>query len=110
MRYNLEKKNSAGHDGISNKLSKIVTSVVIVHLAKLIRACKFFPVCLKIAKIIPLHKDGNCEEMQKILTTEFGFRSNHLCAHAITSVKEMMQSVIDSQKIGFARFTDYKKA
>ena len=60
----LESKSSAGHDGISNKLLNFVASVVSCYAAKLINWSiqeGFFPVCLKTAEVIRLHKDGNYE-------------------------------------------------
>ena len=55
----IKNKSTAGHDGISNELLKLVASVVSYHVAKLINRSiqeGFFQVCLKTAKIIPLHK------------------------------------------------------
>ena len=65
----LENKSTAGHDGISNKLLKLVASVVSYHVAKLINRSiqeGFFPVCLKAAKVIPLHKNEILKTLQTI--------------------------------------------
>ena len=65
----LENKNTTGHDGISNKLSKLVASVVSYHVAKLINRSiqeGFIPVCLKTAKIIPLQKKEILKTLQTI--------------------------------------------
>ena len=70
----LENKSTAGHDGISNKLLKLVASVVSYHVAKLInRSIRegFFPVCLKTAKIIPLHKMEILKALQIINQSVF---------------------------------------
>ena len=60
----LANKSTAGHDGITNKLLKLVASVVSYHVAKLINGSieeGFFPFCLKTAKVIPIHKKRNFE-------------------------------------------------
>ena len=101
----------------------------------------FFPVCLKTAKLIPLHKNGNFKNtsnyrpirlwsslskvFENFLNTrmveflkkhqlfsneQFGFRPKRSCSHAIASVTELMQNVIESHQTGFACFIDFQKA
>ena len=60
----LKTKYSAGHDGISLKFLKIVASAIINPLTLIINqslATGIFPDSLKIAKVIPLYKQGKSE-------------------------------------------------
>ena len=60
----LKTKYSTGHDGISLKFLKIVASAIINPLTLIINqslATGIFPDSLKIAKVIPLYKQGKSE-------------------------------------------------
>ena len=59
---NLENKNSSGHDGISNKLLKLIGHVLCKSLTLIINqmlTSGIFPDAFKTAKIIPIHKKGD---------------------------------------------------
>ena len=89
----LENKSTAGHDGISNKLLKLVASVVSYHVAKLINRSiqeGFFPVCLKTAKIIPLHKNGNFENP-----------SNYRPISLLSSLSKVFEKVLNARMVEF---------
>ena len=86
----LENKSTAGHDGISNKL---VASVVSYHVAKLINRSLqdgFFPVCLKTAKVIPLHKIGNFENP-----------SNYRPISLLSSLSKVFEKVLNTWMVEF---------
>ena len=59
---NLENKNSSGHDGISNKLLKLIGHVLCKSLTLIINqmlTSGIFPDAFKTAKIILIHKKGD---------------------------------------------------
>ena len=58
----IKSSSSCGHDGISNKLLKMLLPVISEPLAQIFNECielNYFPEQLKIARIIPLYKEGN---------------------------------------------------
>ena len=56
----LENKNSSGHDGISNKLLKLLKFELSKSLTLIInQKIYFFPDSLKVSKIIPLFQKGD---------------------------------------------------
>ena len=58
----LKNKNSFGADGISNKVLKLCCNSIIEPLQILINRCMregSFPKSLKIAKVVPIYKDGD---------------------------------------------------
>ena len=58
----LKNKNSFGPDGISNKVLKLCCNSIIEPLQILINRCMregSFPKSLKIAKVVPIYKDGD---------------------------------------------------
>ena len=62
----LPNKNSSGHDNISQKLLKNIESCMTPILTKLINSSindRIYPNCLKLTKIIPLHKGGEKHEI-----------------------------------------------
>ena len=65
---NLENKNSSGHDGISNKLLKLIGHVLCKSLTLIINqmfTSGIFPDAFKTAKIIPIHKKGNSNDFSR---------------------------------------------
>ena len=62
---NLNNKKPTGHDGISSKMVKFSAPVLADHLALFFNICfekECFPNFLKIAKILPLYKNGDKTE------------------------------------------------
>ena len=62
---NLNNKKSTGHDGICSKMVKISAPVLADHLAHFFNICfekECFLNFLKIAKVLPLHKNGDKTE------------------------------------------------
>ena len=58
----LENKNSSGHDGISNKLLKLVKNELkspLTLIINLMITTDIFPESFKISKITPLYKQGD---------------------------------------------------
>ena len=94
----LENKSTAGHDGISNKL---LASVVSYHVAKLInRSIRegFFPVCLKTAKVIPLHKNGNFENP-----------SNYRPISLFSSLSKVFEKVLIIRMVEFLKHINFSQ-
>ena len=59
--HQLKNKTSTGPYGVSNKMVKLASSAIIPPITKLITRCfvdEQFPSSLKIAKVIPIYKDG----------------------------------------------------
>ena len=89
----LENKSTAGHRGISNKLLRFVASVVSYHVAKLINRSiqeGFFPVCLKTAKVIPIHKNGSFENP-----------SNYRPISLLSSLSKVFEKVLNTRMVEF---------
>ena len=66
---NLENKNSSGHDGISNKLLKLIGHVLCKSLTLIINqmlTSGIFPDAFKTAKIILIHKKGDLSNYRPI--------------------------------------------
>ena len=62
----LKNKNSCGFDGISPKIVKLSTPCIAESLTYLYNLCldkSYFPISFKYAKIIPLHKKGNLDDV-----------------------------------------------
>ena len=62
---NMQSKNSYGHDGISSKMLKICCPLISEPLTNVFNNCVktgIFPDEFKVAKVNPLHKDGNVNE------------------------------------------------
>ena len=60
----IKNKGSSGPDGISNQILKLSSTVISEPLSKLFNQCikqGTFPNALKIAKVLPFYKDGNCQ-------------------------------------------------
>ena len=60
----IKHKGSSGPDGISNQILKLSSTVISEPLSKLFNQCikqGTFPNALKIAKVLPFYKDGNCQ-------------------------------------------------
>lgn len=141
---NLPNKKSCGTDEICSSILKAASSVLKAPLSKTLNNCinqGVFPKCLKIAKVIPIHKNGvktdpnnyrpisllNCLSkvferalynrmldfisQEKILSpSQFGFRKNRNCTHALTCLTEFMRQTIEKKKYGNVIFLDLKKA
>ena len=89
----LENKSTAGHDGISNNFLKLVASVVSYHVAKLINRSiqeGVFPVCLKTAKVIPIHKIGSFENP-----------SNYRPISLLSSLSKVFEKVLNTRMVEF---------
>ena len=64
---NLLNKTSTGSDGISNKVIKLASPAVVPCLIKLFNRClkaEYFPLVLKVAKVIPIYKQGDSNEFE----------------------------------------------
>ena len=62
----LEKKISLDKDKINNLILKACADTVTPHLVKIINLCfqqGIFPDCLKTARVVPIYKDGNQNEV-----------------------------------------------
>ena len=58
----MKNKKSCGEDGISNDILKCCSPIVDEYIAIAFNKCileKTYPTCLKVAKVIPLHKKGD---------------------------------------------------
>ena len=65
--YMLKNKGSNGHDGINNKIIKLLLPVISVRICSLFNQCVksgYFPQDLKNAKVIPLFKGGLKESLE----------------------------------------------
>ena len=63
---NLNNKKSTGHDGICSKMVKLSAPVLADHLVHFFNICfekECFPNFLKIAKNLPLYKNGDKTEL-----------------------------------------------
>ena len=138
----MKAKKSTGFDDISNKLIKDLREAIKVPLMDIINmslCTGVVPSAWKIAKIIPLHKGGNKQDMNnyrpisllsalskimekvvhhqtynyvenKILTvSQFGFRKQRETAQAILAFMKNMKEN-DSKAYHMAIFIDIKKA
>ena len=62
---NLPNKRSTASDGMSNKILKLASPAVVPCLTQLINRCleaEYFPPVLKVAKVIPIYKEGASNE------------------------------------------------
>ena len=97
----LENKSTAGHDAISSKLLKRVASVVSYHAAKLVNRSiqeGFFPVFIKTAKVIPLHKNRNFENP-----------SNYRPISLLSSLGKMFEKVLNTRMVEFLQNINFSQ-
>ena len=61
-----DERKSTGHVDISLKFIKAARFVIAPHLVKILNNCVssvYYPDILKVAKVVPLHKKGNREDI-----------------------------------------------
>ena len=93
----LKPKTSAGPDGISSKLLKIMLPIIlepITHLFNLSLKTGYIPIELKTAKLIPIYK---CEERDLF--------TNYRPISLLPSLSKILEKIVAKQMIGFL----YKK-
>ena len=125
--HNLKINKAAGYDGLSNKLLKEVDVIVspITHVFNLSIVHVVVPLCMKIAKVVPIFKKGNSHEvgnyrpislltgfskiLEKIISVrfvkflkinilapeQFGFREKHTTSHALLHFIDKISSAKD---------------
>ena len=106
----MNNKKSKGHHGICSKTVKYFAPVLADHLAHFFNICfknKCYPNFLKIAKTIPLHKNGDKTEPDN--HRPFSLLS-YKSTHAILSISDFFRESIDNKKFGYSCFIDLKKA
>ena len=85
----LKNKNSSGYDNISNKILKMICSEIAKPLSVIINqmfTTGIFPDSLKVAKIIPIFKSGDSNEL-----------SNYRPISLLTSFSKIFEKVIHKQ-------------
>ena len=89
----LKPKLSSGVDFISNKLLKHIAPIIITPLHYLINLSLesgFIPRELKIAKIVPVFKDGDCHEY-----------TNYRPISLLSSFAKLLEKIVARQLVGF---------
>ena len=89
----LKPKLSSGEDFISNKLLKTIAPIIITPLHYIINLSLetgFVPSEMKIAKIVPVFKDGDCHDYNKYRPTSF-----------LSSFSKLVEKIVSRQVIGF---------
>lgn len=89
----IKSSSSCGHDGISNKLLKMLLPVISEPLAQIFNECielNYFPEQLKIARIIPLYKEGN----RKLV-------NNYRPISLLPSIDKVFEKIIYKRMISF---------
>ena len=88
-------KKAVGPNGISSKILHILKSVIIAVLSNIINKSMqlgIFPDKLKIAKIIPLHKGGEIDEI-----------NNYRPISILSSLSKIFEKVINKRFIDFLK-------
>ena len=134
------KNTASGYDCIAGSVMKqCVDNYVtpLTHIIKLSIAQRYFPDEWKLAKVIPIFKDGDPQDIQnyrpisvlpflskvfeKIISyyiiehdvlydKQFGFRQCHSTSHAVITLVEKITHALDRGKIVGGVFIDFKKA
>ena len=89
----LKPKLSSGEDFISNKLLKTIAPIIITPLHYLINLSLetgFVPSEMKIAKIVPVFKDGDCHDY-----------NNYRPISLLSSFSKLVEKIVSRQLIGF---------
>ena len=89
----LKPLNSSGHDEISNKILKLSSRTISDFLSKVFNECicqGCFPSCMKIAKVIPIHK--SCDAMDP---------SNYRPISLLPTIAKVFEKLIFSRLIKF---------
>ena len=89
----LKPKLSSGEDFISNKLLKTIAPIIITPLHYLINlslATGFVPSEMKIAKIVPVFKDGDCHDY-----------NNYRPISLLSSFSKLVEKIVSRQLISF---------
>ena len=89
----LRPKISSGDDFISNKLLKLIAPILITPLHYLINLSLesgYIPGELKLAKIVPIFKDGDCHSF-----------TNYRPISLISSFAKLLEKIVSKQLIGF---------
>ena len=86
-------KSSEGHDGMSNKILKEITPMILPQLTKLINISiltGYIPTSLKTTRIKPLYKSGD--------PTDFG---NYRPISLLSSISKLLEKVVEKQLRAF---------
>ena len=138
-------KNKSGHiESYNNKILKYLSTEIAPILASIINnsfTSGIFPDSLKLAKVIPIHKEGDptnlnnyrpisilpplskiieravygqiykyLEQKDILIKQQFGFRKNKSTVQAITDKLKYIYENLDSDRIVFSLFLDFRKA
>ena len=90
----MKNKKSAGYDGISNEILKCCSPIIECYLAKAVNKCiteEIFPECLKVSKVIPLHKKGDKKEP-----------GNYRPISLLSPLSKIFESVLLKRMLGFS--------
>lgn len=105
----LKCKKSAGFDGISNTLLKQIGPFILkplVHLVNLMMEKGVFPDRLKIAKVIPVYKKGDRDELKNYrpvsILPSVSKIFEYVILHRVTSFLETFH-ILSSNQFGFLR-------
>ena len=137
------KNTSSGPSSIPLKMLLIIPDLIILPLAHIINMSLLtgvYPDLLKIAKVIPIHKGGSTQDINKyrpislsifdkiieklihkrlynflesqniLYINQFGFRKNNSTTNALIQITEMIKESIDNGKYGCGIFIDLRKA
>ena len=94
----MKPKQSSGADCISTKLLKEIAPIIITPLHYLINISLetgFVPTELKLAKVIPVYKDGNCHEY-----------TNYRPISLLSSFSKLFEKVVSKQLIRFLHINE----
>ena len=95
---NLKEGKSPGHDGINNHLLKnIIPQIVdpLVHIINISLTTGLVPNNMKIAKVIPIHKKGEKEDV-----------NNYRPISLLTSISKIFERVIYTRTVSFLKTSD----
>ena len=95
---NLKINKAAGYDGLSNKLLKEVIDVIvspITHVFNLSIVHGVVPLCMKIAKVVPIFKKGNSHEV-----------GNYRPISLLTGFSKILEKIISVRFVKFLKINN----
>ena len=96
--HNLKINKAAGYDGLSNKLLKEVIDVIvspITHVFNLSIVHGVVPLCMKIAKVVPIFKKGNSHEV-----------GNYRPISLLTGFSKILEKIISVRFVKFLKINN----